>query len=279
MGGPFFRILGENRQQSGAENPYYGPAEMTFVHQMTVPSVAGQQGYLIPVGDWFTNAASECKLEVDMGGGFVTRVFGVDFSGFLRSGAPATVTDLVIGFYWIAGAVPNGWTFRFTWYERVLFKTPMGVAKALLVGSPPVPDMSVKWKQNSSNAPNGVTVPELTGYVVEFWRKTLKSGGLHINALGSVQRRGPRYVPYYRGPASQFNFTVGDFSTSEASKRQHFRVCYYNTVTFARSYLSPDMIVVNSVPKADFVGLPALDTVPPRSADPQVRQSRSVWIE
>jgi len=270
MSGPFFRILGENRQQSGAENPYYGPAEMTFVHQMTVPSVAGQQGYIIPVGDWFTNEPSECVLERDSGGGFVTLTYGLDFKGFIRSGSPAAVLDLVIGFYLVA-APPAGQTFRFTWYERVLFKTPIPVAKAKLTGSPPVPDMTVKWSQNTSNAPNGITVPELTGYVVEFWRRNAKSGGLHVNALGSRQRRGPRYVPYYRGSVGLFNFTADTFSPANVgSKRQKFRVCYYNPTTFARSFLSEDVIVVNSQAKADF------NT---SHGAAQVRQARSVWIE
>jgi len=253
--------------------------EGTLTHQMTVPSVAGQQGYVIPVGNWFKNAATECILERDSGGGFVVQTFGVNFTGFVRSGSPASVVDAVIGFY-LAVAPPAGQTFRFTWFERIMYKATLGVAKAKLTGGGGgTPDMSVKWTQNTSNAPNGVTVPALNGYLVEFWRKVVKAGGLHSSTLGAVQRRGPRYIPYYRGPSGQFNFQADEFSPSEQSKRWHFRVCYYNPVSFARSYLSPDMIVVNSTSKADFVGLPALNTVPARAADPQVRQARSVWIE
>jgi len=244
--------------------------EGTLTHQMTVPSVAGQQGYLIPVWDWFKNAATECILERNTGGGFVKLTFGVDFNGFVRSGAPASVVDAVIGFY-LAAAPPAGQTFRFTWFERIIYKIPMGIAKAKLTGGGGgTPDMTVKWSQNTSNAPNGVTVPELTGYLVEFWRKNVKSGGLHTGPLGAVQRRGPRYIPYYRGPAAQFNFQSDEFSPNIRQKRWHYRVCYYNPVSFARSILSTDIIVVNSTPKADFVGQPG---------DPQVRQARSVWIE
>lgn len=252
--------------------------ESTFVHQVILPSIAGEQTYLIPVGCIFTNRPGEFLLEVDKGTGFVRETEGIDYAVFTRNGAPLSVADIGFGFFRPV-APPAGWNFRLTWYERIVHKTPMGIAKIKLTGVGGTVDMSVRWNQNSANAPNGVTVPELTGYVVEFWRKVQRSGGLHGLNLNDRQRRGPRYIPRYRGTAGKFNFHVSEFTGGTSFARHKFRVCYYNPLTFARSMLSTDIIVACSPAKADKVGLPALNTVPPRAADAQVRQAGSVWIE
>lgn len=251
----------------GSGAPAYKPRlETTFTHVMTVPSVLGQLNYLIPVGDYFLDAAGETILEIDMGAGFVTQVFGVDYDHFHRM-APATVIDAAIGFRYLAGAVPAGWTFRFTWLQRLVLLTPLGIGKIKLTGVGGSLDLAVTWGQNTANAPNGVTIPELTGYVAEFWRRTRRPGGIH-SPVGVTNRRGPRYVPYYRGPAGQFDFHVDEFSMAGQRHRAKLRVCYYNTLTGARSEMSPDIIVVCSSFLPDQV-----------NGRGSVRAARSVWIE
>jgi hypothetical protein len=170
------------------------------------------------------------------------------------------VVDAAIGFSY-GLAVMAGWTFRFTWKERIVPTPPVVVAK---IRSPL--DYTIQWLPNGSNAPNAVTIPASPGMAVEFWRQTFENGGRRGSSAVLI-RSGRRYVPYYRGAIGVFDFDIGTFSPSQPSKRARFKVCYYNPVTGARSRLSNDTIVVCSN---------VADSVNGRRP---VRTARSMWIE
>jgi len=228
------------------------PLETAYKHQITVPSVAGQTRYFTPLNDYFLDAVTETTLAVDMGAGFVPAVFGVDYVHTKRniatSPGAATVLDAAFGWTWIAGAVPAGWTFRFSWLQRLILKTPLALAKVRLTGVGGTIDLSVSWQMNGVTPPNGVSVPELSDfstsvpklYQVEFWRRLEKTGGASPYI---TQHRGPRYIPYYRGPVGRFLLHETEFSSGgSGSRSRKFRVCYYRAGF--RSGLSPELIVV-----------------------------------
>jgi len=264
--------------------PVYLPnGEMVFQHRITTPSVAGVSNYFIPVGDYFLDAATESVLEIDMGAGFVTQVYGVSYDHFRRTaaGAPgvsaAILADTAFGWRYLAGAVPAGWTFRFAWLQRVILKTPPALAKIRLTGVGGTLDLANNWSMNGATPTNGVTVPELTNlisgtlqtYSVEFWRRVERPGGFNT---GPSQRRGPRYLPLYRGPLNQFNFHVDEFATGGISRHtRKYRVCYYRAGS--RSALSADVVVVcNTSGNLDRSGLAPLGPSFP------TRGLRTVWI-
>ena len=237
--------------------------ETVFTNEMVVSSVAGVQTYYIPIGNYFFDGQDETTLERDTGSGFVVQRFGVDYTHKRRGSAPASVADDGIGFTFVA-PVAGGWTFRFRWKTRKVLFEPSPVAKVRVVGG--VLQNGVSWQSNSVNAPNGVRVPQLNGYQVEFWRKSRKNGGLSGVAL---PRGGARYVPYFRGPVDQFIFERTEFlPLPGTTKRWRFRVAYYNPTTHARSALGPDIIVVCADSQADGV-----------NGRGPVRRQGSVWIE
>lgn len=258
-----------------------GPLETTYTHQIVSPSVAGLARYFIPVGDYFLNAPGEASLEVNMGAGFVPAVLGVDYVYFSRSAISSpgaiTVLDAAFGWVWINGAVPAGWTFRFTWLQRLILKTPLSLAKVRLTGVGGTIDLGVSWQMNGPTPPNGVTVPELSDfsttppklYQVEFWRRLEKTGGLSPYI---TQHRGPRYIPYYRGPVGRFNLHETEFSSGgSGSRSRKFRVCYYRAGF--RSGLSPELIVV-----CDANGHKDRSGLAPVGPSFPTRGQNSVWI-
>lgn len=237
--------------------------ETTFENEMVVPSAAGVQTYYIPIGNYFFDGAGESTLDLDTGSGFQPQRFGVAYVHKRRSSAPATVADDGIGFTF-QSAVAAGWTFRFRWKTRKVIFEPSPVAKVRVIGG--VLQNGVSWQANSPNAPNGIRVPALKGYQVEFWRQTRKNGGASGTPL---PRGGRRYVPYFRGAVDQFIFQRQEFFPAPVtSNRRRFRVAYYNPTTHARSALSQDTIVVCADTAADGVNGRA-----------PVRRQGSVWIE
>ena len=259
-----------------------GPLETTYTHRITVASVAGQVRYFTPLNDYFLNAPGEATLEVDMGAGFVTAVLGVDYLHFTRSaissGGALSVLDAAFGWLWIAGAVPAGWTFRFTWLQRLILKTPLSLAKVRLTGVGGTIDLTVSWKMNGATPPNGVSVPELSDfstpatpklYQVEFWRRLEKTGGASPYI---TQHRGPRYIPYYRAPIGRFLLHETEFSSGgSGSRSRKFRVCYYRAGF--RSGLSPELIVV-----CDANGHHDRSGAAPAGPSFPTRGQNSVWI-
>lgn len=237
-------------------------ADIGFKHELVVASVAGKNNYVTPIGDYVWDQAGQSTLEVDTGSGFTPVVFGSGYTHFLRSstGTPASVNDAAIGFSFI-GSVAAGWTFRFRWRETVIQAEPIAIAKVKL----PI-DYTIVWNSNSTDAPNGVMVPAMTGLQCEFWRQTNKPGGKR-GASPVLIRDGRRYIPFYRGATGVFAHPITDFSVGNSTKRQRFKICYYNPLTGARSRLSADTVVVCSG-KDDAVN----GRIP-------VRTARSVWIE
>lgn len=232
------------------------------VHEMIVPSVAGRNNYTIPVGNWFLNAIGETTLDIDSGAGYIPQAYGPDYAHLLRVTPPPTVADAAIGFSIVGGAVPAGWTLRFRWHERTLLVQPSVVAKVIQP-----PNYAAPWNSSSAvDFPNGVRIPEYPDVQVEFWRQTWRNGGQRGN-MGVLRRDGKRYLPYFRGVLNQFAFRSSEFRPTQPMKRNHFRVCYYDPATGARSALSNDIIVVCNDQQADRVN--------GRFA----RTRGSVWIE
>jgi len=223
--------------------------ELSFLQEVIIPSVAGKNRYTIPVGNYFLDKAGETALDLDQGAGFISQQYGPDYSHLRRGfgnpafGVPATVADAAIGFDF-AHPVSAGWTFRFRWYERRILISPMPIGKVKYVAG--VPDYTTPWIPTSiANAPNGVVVPKLTGYAVEFWRESFKNGGKR-GTLGVLRRDGRRYVPYFRGAVDVFTFPRTTFAPLSVFKfkRKKYKVCYYNPLTGARSSLSEDTIQI-----------------------------------
>jgi hypothetical protein len=231
---------------------------------VVVASIAGKNNYTIPIGNMFFDQAGETTLETDSGAGFVPQIYGLDYTHFRRSaasGTPPTVADAAIGFS-VVGAVPAGWTFRFRWFERRLITSPISLAKINTSG-----DYTVPWTANSVNAPNGILVPAYPGAQIEFWRQTWKNGGLRGTST-VLFRQGKRYLPYFRGATDVVSFPISAFCPTERTKRNHFRVCYYDPITGARSALSTDIIVVCST------------TDPGDGVNGRIQRLKgSVWIE
>lgn len=237
--------------------------EYAVKHQLITSSVAAKQSYTIPIGNYFLDASTETTLEVNTGSGFIPVTFSSGYTHYRRTspGTPTTVNDAAIGFT-LVNPVSAGWTFRFAWYERRISVSPIVVTKVLASL-----DHNVQWNSNDpSNFPNAVVVAEYTGMQVEFWRRTLKSGGYHNPSPGLFPRNGKRYMPYFRGTTNTFLFPQSTFAPAGACHRQKFKVCYYNPLTGSRSALSSDIIAVCS--NVD-------DYINGR----KVRTARSVWIE
>lgn len=175
---------------------------------------------------------------------------------------PTSVADAAIGFSLVGGAIPAGWTLLFRWVDNRILVAPNSIAKVLV----PADYTTVSWQANSASAPNGVLVPELPGMQCEFWRETFRDGGKRGNN-GVLKREGRRYLPFYRGATDVFRFSVADFATSKREHRNHYRVCYYDPSTGARSFLSRDVVVVCSLVQADRVN------------GRTQRATGSVWIE
>lgn len=222
----------------------------SILHEITVASITGKNNYTIPIGNMFFDQAGETTLETDFGAGLIPQVYGINYTHFRRSvasGTPPSVADAAIGFS-VVGAVPAGWTFRFRWFERRLCTSPISLAKINTSAGYTVP-----WTPNSVNAPNGILVPAYPGGQIEFWRQTWKNGGLRGTST-VLFRQGRRYLPYFRGATDVISFPISAFCGTERNgKRNHFRVCYYDPITGARSALSNDIIVVCSITQPDRV--------------------------
>lgn len=230
-------------------------------------SVAGQNNYRIPVGDWVLDAPGQTTLQIDQGTGFIDQAFGADYGLLRRVTPPATVADAAIGFSLVGGIIAAGWKLYFTWTDRRILTEAPSIAKVLIQAGPPAPSIyTVAWESNGPDAPDGVLVPELPGMQVEFWRQSFNDGGIR-GATGALRREGRRYLPYYRGAVDLFRFAISDFSPLQTRKRNRFRVCYYDLANGARSLLSRDVIVVCGQQP---------DHVNGRGS---VRSARSVWIE
>lgn len=229
-------------------------------HELIVNAVAGKNNYAIPVGNFVWDAPGQSALDVDTGSGFVPVAFPTGYTHLRRTsaGTPPTVNDAAIGFSYV-GAVAAGWQFRFRWNEDVIPVSPIALSKVQAAAN-----FAVPWNSNSVNAPDGVTIPAYPRAQCEFWRLTSHAGGRRGTDL---VRLGRRYLPYFRGPLTRFTFAISDFAPTQASKRQRFKICYYDPETGARSALSGDTIVVCGV-QADGV-----------NGRRPVRTARSLWIE
>lgn len=233
----------------------------TIPRTIVLNSIANKNNYRIPVGDWFLDAVGTTTLEIDSGAGYVAQAFGADYSHLRRYTPPASVADAALGFSLAGGPVPAGWSLLFRWNDGRILIEPNSIAKVLA----PV-DYTIPWLANSANAPNGVLIPELPGVQCEFWRETVRDGGKRGNN-GVLKREGRRYLPYFRGTLDTFRFSVADFASTQREHRNHYRVCYYDPSTGARSLLSRDVIVVCNTMQPDRVN------------GRTQRQVGSVWIE
>lgn len=237
-----------------------GVPQVSVKHSILVPSVAGRLNYTIPLGNWFLNAPGETTLEINTGSTWIDQAYGADYGHLQRVTPPPTVADAAIGIS-LNDPPPAGWVLRIGWYERTLLVQPSVAAKVLQP-----PNYTVPWNSSSAvDFPNGVHIPEYPNVQVEFWRQTWRNGGLRGTA-GVLRRGGKRYLPYYRGPLNQFVFAKSDFRTAQPLKRNHYRVCYYDPATGARSALSNDVIVVCSDSQNDRL-------------NGGIRTRGSVWIE
>lgn len=211
--------------------------------EIVLPTVAGRYAYTIPVGNWFNDRPRDTSLDIDTGSGWIPQAYGADYSHLGRYTAPATVADTCIGWE-LAGPPPAGWRMRFRWNEWV-YKTSSSVLIPVRLAAPgdSEPDYSVKWFQAiPGSEPNAIQVPAVPGFCAEFWRKTSRTGGLRGIEL---RRSGKRYVPYWRGTADQFVVHRSVFSSCTTTRRQFYRVCYYDPITGARSPLSSQIAVAS----------------------------------
>jgi len=217
-------------------------------HEIIVTTVAGRYAYVIPVGSWFLDRAADTSLDIDTGGGagWIPQAYGPDYGHLRRYSPPASVADLCIGWE-LAGSPPAGWLMRFRWkYWRLRDSPQMVTPVRLIAGAGTEPDYSVGWFQNTAgNEPDAVQValPVVDGLGLEFWRRTLRTGGLRGVTL---KRSGRRYVPYQRLPPNQFTVHKTEFSPCTDTTRRYYKVCYYDPTTGARSFLSDTVITAGS---------------------------------
>ncbi len=256
---PFGTILAAINQGSGVSTT-------SITYEIIFTSITGRNRYYIPVGNMFLDAASESEFFIDQGSGYNQQFYGPDYSHARRTGdgTPLSVNDAAIGVSVDGGAVSAGWFLKFSWIERRLLIDPPSIAKVRVPA-----DYTISWQSNSITPPNGVRIPNYQGTQVEFWRQTKRDGGQRGNLLnpGVITREGRRYLPYYRGPVDQFIFDTSEFAATQTRARRHFRVCYYDPTTGARSGLSNDIIVVCNDMQNDRVN------------GRTTRKASSVWIE
>lgn len=224
--------------------------ESVTQREVTTTTVAGKKVYYIPLGEHFLNAASETELvyggvTYHLGDGFYTHIHR-SMATFMN------VTDAMIGIC-LTTAPPSGITLTLRWKQRLILTQPQTLALVHCsnVGGVWVPDYTIaKWKQNDVLlAPNAIQVPPPpTGYVVEWWRLSTRKGGAHTR--GSGYRSGRRYLPVFRGPAVGTEngalFLVTQFDPGSTKRPwRHYKVCYYNPTTGARSALSSEVVIAS----------------------------------
>lgn len=247
--------------------------EADFWHEVIQPSIAGRMTYWIPLGCWFRDNPADVTVDIDTGSGsWVPQAYGVDFTAKRRYTPPPTVADLAIGIR-LNNPPPAGWNIRIRWRDRRILIEPPPLAKVHLTSVGGVPDYTVTWYANGATPPNAVTIPQRNGFQAEFWRLTTKSGGMlrHMPRPGVPRRQGRRYVPYFRGPVDVWTFHMDEIRSTSGSpaSRLHYRVCYVNPVTGARSALSPDIIVLN-LRRVERCG---------KTGSGQMRTYPSLWID
>jgi hypothetical protein len=223
--------------------------EADFWHEIIQPSIAGQLTYWIPVGCWFRDNPADVQVDIDTGGGWITQAYGADFGSKLRVTPPPTVADLAIGIV-LTNPPPVGWSIRIRWRDRRILIDPPPLAKIRLTGVGGTPDYTVAWSSNGATPPNAVAIPQRNGFQAEFWRLSRRTGGLDPGQPhpGVPRRQGRRYVPYFRGPIDTWMFHMDQLRSLAGNpcSRWHYRVCYVNPLTGARSALSPDILVLNT---------------------------------
>lgn len=222
--------------------------EADFWHEIIQLSAAGQLTYWIPVGCWFRDDPTDVTVDIDNGSGWIPQAYGPDYGVKRRSTPPPTVADLAIGIK-LNDPPPAGWQIRIRWRDRRILIEPPPLAKIRLTAVGGVPDYSVTWYPSGGPSPNAVAVPQRTGFQAEFWRLSRRNGGRVPKWVGPPQarRQGRRYVPYFRGPVDTWMFHMDELRSTVGIpySRLHYRVCYVNPVTGARSALSPDVLVLN----------------------------------
>jgi len=238
-----------------------------------LPGVQGSAGYYLPIGHFFLDAPGMIAIDVDLGAGFVpfTGAFTVIHrgDGNLSFAPPVSVHDAATGVRLDAGGAT---TVRLRWIERRLAYHIPSISKVRLVQQGPdwVLDSSIVWKKETKNGPviaatNGLQLATLpNGYQWEFWRRTLREGGLRPGANITHMRDGRRFVPYERfsTPATgNLLLHISQFSHYYQGRFQ-FKLAVYDPFTGARGPLSDLTVVVNRV--RDFLVLAS-------SADPRVQ--------
>lgn len=238
-----------------------------------LPGVAGSAGYYLPIGHFFLDAPGMVSVDVDLGSGFVpfTGAFTVIHRGDGNPGfaPPLSVRDAATGVRLDAGGAT---TVRVRWIERRLAYHVPSISKVRLVQQGPdwVLDSSIVWKKETKNGPviaatNGLQLATLPdGYQWEFWRRTLREGGLRSGQNITHMRDGRRFVPYERfSTPSTGNLLlhISQFSHYYQGRFQ-FKLAVYDPFTGARGPLSDLTAVVNRV--RDFIVLAS-------SADPRVQ--------
>lgn len=244
--------------------------EADFWNETIQPSVAGQLAYWIPLGCYYRNNAQDVQVDIDTGSGWIPQAYGADFGPKIRNTPPPTVADLAIGIR-LNDPPPAGWQIRIRWRERKILISPPPLAKVRLTGVGGNPDYTVPWSSNGGTPPNAVTIPARNGFQVEFWRLSRRTGGLNIGHPPSPRRQGRRYVPYFRGAVNLWTFHMNELRSLAGVpySRLHYRVCYVNPTTGARSDLSPDILVAN-IKRDERCG---------KNPGGKLRTDSSVWID
>ena len=234
-----------------------GLPEVAVLREVQHTTVVGQTLYCLPMGEHFLDAATETEV-TNRGGTY--RIGDGFYAHVHRHLAPwmLSVSDAMMG---IVLAIPPGEASALTikWRQKLILVPPGSVALVHCVLASGVwrPDYSMKWLQNDPLlAPNAIQVPPPPdGYVVEWWRLSRQKGGEHADH-GTGYRMGRRYLPAYRGPAvgtdnpSLFLRTQFDGASSHGPWR-HYRICYYNPTTGARSALSSEVIIAAGINNPD----------------------------
>jgi hypothetical protein len=227
--------------------------ETTILREIEFNSVVGQKLYHIPLGEHFLDNNED--TEVYYSGIPYQRDSG--FYGHIhRSLAPwmTSVRDACTGIVLITAptaVVPMKLRYKL----RLIVTTPPSVAlvRANFLGGVWCPDYTVsRWlPSNPSVAPNAIQVATpASQYTLEFWRLSRTKGGDHQGTSWlNAKRMGRRYLPVFRGPSTGTSdpglFVRDHFDpTSDANPWRKYRICWYNSLTGARSALSPETIVV-----------------------------------
>lgn len=229
-----------------------GLVTMTVQEVTRTIVVAGQQAVFLPWGQYVL--AQSGWAEVTLNGAPLT--FGVDWIFQTRQarstgwGYPSTA-DASTG-VWLLVSTNAGDVVVVRWRTGRINLPPPSVSPVYVTGGalPPSPGVGLtqRWTYVGAVLPNAIVCPGLDGFQLEVWRMSRKSGrvvGVRVLPGLDEYRRGRNFVPLFR-PASATSGDIliqpgADFSAP--TNRSHYRVCYYDPATGARTDLSAEHVV------------------------------------